>query len=73
MTVNAVLASATDGAGCFSTQTDHAELRALLQDASPLGARMGSVDDVADAVEFLVGPLSRWVSGAHLLVSGGQT
>ena len=73
VTVNAILASATDRAGYFSTETDDDELRALLQNASPLGSRTGSVDDVADAVEFFVGPLSRWVSGAQLLVSGGQT
>jgi 3-oxoacyl-[acyl-carrier protein] reductase len=32
---------------------------------------MGSVNDVADVVEFFVGNLSRWVSGQQLLVSGG--
>jgi 3-oxoacyl-[acyl-carrier protein] reductase len=72
VTVNTVVASATEGAGYFSTVSDSDPLRALVQDASPLGSRMGSVEDVADAVEFFVGPLSRWVSGAQLLVSGGQ-
>jgi 3-oxoacyl-[acyl-carrier protein] reductase len=71
ITVNTVLASATDGAGYFSTVAGDDPLRALVQNASPLGSRMGSVDDVADAIEFFVGPLSRWVSGAQLLVSGG--
>ena len=47
--------------------------RALVQNASPLGSRMGTVDDVADAVEFFTGKLSRWISGAQLLVSGGAT
>jgi len=72
VTVNTILASATDGAGYFSAGADNDELRTLVQNASPLGSRMGSVDDVSDAVEFFVGPLSRWVSGAQLLVSGGQ-
>lgn len=71
VTVNTILASATDGAGYFSAGADNDELRTLVQNASPLG-RMGSVDDVSDAVEFFIGPLSRWVSGAQLLVSGGQ-
>lgn len=72
VTVNTILASATDGAGYFSAGADNDELRTLVQNASPLGSRMGTVDDISDAVEFFVGPLSRWVSGAQLLVSGGQ-
>lgn len=72
ITVNTILASATDGAGYFSTVSDDDPLRTLLQNASPLGSRMGSVEDVADAVEFFAGPLSRWISGAELLVSGAQ-
>jgi 3-oxoacyl-[acyl-carrier protein] reductase len=72
VTVNAILASATDGAGYFSTDGSDDPLRTLVKNASPLGSRMGTVDDVADAVEFIAGPLSRWVSGAQLLVSGGQ-
>jgi len=72
VTVNTILASATDGAGYFSAGADNDELCTLVQNASPLGSRMGSVDDVSDAVEFFVGPLARWVSGAQLLVSGGQ-
>ena len=35
------------------------------------GARMGTVDDVADAAEYLVSELAAWVSGQSLLVSGG--
>jgi len=72
ITVNTIFASATDGAGYFSADAGDDPLRTLVQNASPLGSRMGSVDDVADAVEYFVGPLSRWVSGAQLLVSGGQ-
>lgn len=72
VTVNTILASATDGAGYFSAGAGNDELRTLVQNASPLGSRMGTVDDISDAVEFFVGPLSRWVSGAQLLVSGGQ-
>jgi 3-oxoacyl-[acyl-carrier protein] reductase len=32
---------------------------------------MGTVDDVADAAEYLSSDLARWVSGQSLLVSGG--
>ena len=71
ITVNTVIAPATDGAGYFTERNDDDQLRALAQNASPLGSRMGTVDDVADAVEFFTGKLSRWISGAQLLVSGG--
>jgi 3-oxoacyl-[acyl-carrier protein] reductase len=37
----------------------------------PLG-RMGEPDDIADAVLFLVGPGSRWITGQTLHVNGGE-
>jgi NAD(P)-dependent dehydrogenase (short-subunit alcohol dehydrogenase family) len=37
----------------------------------PLG-RLGTVEDVAEAVRFLVGPESRWVTGQCLGVDGGH-
>ncbi len=39
--------------------------------ACPL-ARLGSPEDVADAVLFLLAPASRWISGATLVVDGGM-
>ncbi len=44
----------------------------FLKDASnrPLG-RMGTPDDIAKSVLFLVSPMSDWVSGTSLLVDGG--
>jgi NAD(P)-dependent dehydrogenase (short-subunit alcohol dehydrogenase family) len=41
-------------------------------DAVPLG-RMGEDEDVADAVLFLAGPASRFITGANLVVDGGIT
>ena len=35
--------------------------------------RMGDANDVADAVLFLLGPASRWISGVNLLVDGGMS
>jgi NAD(P)-dependent dehydrogenase (short-subunit alcohol dehydrogenase family) len=36
-------------------------------------ARLGRVDDVAEAVRYLVGPESGWVTGQCLAVDGGHT
>lgn len=71
VTVNAVIPTATDGAGYFTESKADDPLRQLVQKASPLGSRMGAVDDVADTVEFFTGKLTRWISGQQLLVSGG--
>lgn len=60
ITVNAVMAAATYGAGYFTERNDDDPQRALVQNASPLGSRTGTVDDAADAVEFFTGKLARW-------------
>jgi len=71
VTVNAVIPTATDGAGYFTGAGPDDPIRVLTEHWSPIGSRMGSVNDVADVVEFFAGNLSRWVSGRQLLVSGG--
>jgi len=38
----------------------------------PLG-RVGTPNDVADAVLFLLSPAARWISGANLVVDGGMS
>ncbi|MFD0856557.1 hypothetical protein ACFQ07_30245 [Actinomadura adrarensis] len=49
---------------------DDDPIRAAIQNSGIIGSRMGSVNDVADAVEYFVGDLSRWVSGQQLFISG---
>ncbi len=36
-------------------------------------SRLGTAEDVADAVLFLVSPAARWISGANLVVDGGMS
>ena len=33
--------------------------------------RLGTVEDVANAVVFFASDMSSWISGAHLVVDGG--
>ncbi|NCF14118.1 MAG: SDR family oxidoreductase, partial [Gammaproteobacteria bacterium] len=42
------------------------------QDRAPLG-RLGTPNDVADAVLFLLSPAARWISGTNLVVDGGMS
>ena len=52
------------------TTLAQAEVRERLRSQVPLG-RLGSPEDVARAVEFLVSPAAEYVSGAVLPVDGG--
>jgi NAD(P)-dependent dehydrogenase (short-subunit alcohol dehydrogenase family) len=55
-------------AGAFANEAMMAEF--LAGQAIP---RNGEVDDVAQAVRYLAGPESSWVTGQHLAVDGGHT
>ena len=68
VTVNSILPSATAGAG-VSTDGPRPDVRKLI-DANPM-RRMGSLKDTADAAEYLASDLAGYVSGQHLLLSGG--
>ncbi len=48
------------------------EIREAVAQSSPYG-RLGAAEEIADAVAFLCGPDSRWVSGHHLLVNGAAS
>lgn len=69
VTVNAVLPSATEGAGVSTDGIRPAAQESLIK-FNPMG-RAGSLDDVANAVEFLLSPGAGYVSGQQLLLSGG--
>ncbi len=69
ITVNSILATATEGAGVSANEV-RPQVREFIKNFNPMG-RMATVDDVADAVEYLAGELAGYVSGQHLLLSGG--
>ena len=48
-----------------------ASLRATVEAATPM-ARVGSADDVANAVVFLASPLASYITGHNLVVDGGS-
>ena len=67
--VNSILPTAIDGAGVF---TDGVTKQVLdfVHSFRPM-ARMGTPADVANAAEYLASDLADFVSGQHLLLSGG--
>lgn len=67
--VNSIIPTAIEGAGVFTEAVDPA-FREFVRSFRPM-ERMGTVEDVANAAEYLAGDLSAFVSGQHLLISGG--
>ncbi|MFD2796478.1 SDR family NAD(P)-dependent oxidoreductase [Promicromonospora vindobonensis] len=71
ITVNSIIPTAIEGAGVFTQLPEEHPMRAMFSAMRPLEGRFGTPDDVADAAEYFAGPLAHWISGQHLLVSGG--
>ena len=72
VTVNTILPTAIDGAGVFTDiDPNHPVRQMIASQPGRIGRRLGTVDDVADAAEYLASDLAGWVSGQTLLVSGG--
>jgi 3-oxoacyl-[acyl-carrier protein] reductase len=70
ITVNAILPTATEGAGIHTTVEANDPIKKMIHDFYPM-ERMGTPEDVANVAEFFAGELSGFVSGQQLLVSGG--
>jgi 3-oxoacyl-[acyl-carrier protein] reductase len=68
VTVNAVAPGPTATAAFLASTT--AEERKELAALPPLG-RLGSPDDIAGVVSFLVGPAGRWINGQVVYANGG--
>jgi 3-oxoacyl-[acyl-carrier protein] reductase len=69
ITVNSILPTAIEGAGVFTGGVPE-EVTQFVRSFRPI-ARMGTVNDVANVAEYLAGDLAAFVSGQHLLVTGG--
>lgn len=69
ITVNSILPTATEGAG-VSAKGVRPQAREFIKNNNPM-QRMATLEDVANAAEYLAGDLSAYVSGQHLLLSGG--
>jgi 3-oxoacyl-[acyl-carrier protein] reductase len=69
VTVNSILPTATEGAG-VSTNEVRPQVREYIKNNNPM-QRMSTLEDVANAAEYLASDLSAYVSGQHLLLSGG--
>ncbi|MEM8747314.1 MAG: SDR family oxidoreductase, partial [Actinomycetota bacterium] len=67
---NAVVPGATDTGIIEAASTRVPGIRDHLATISPLG-RMGTPDDLADAIAFLASDRSAFVTGSDLLVDGG--
>ena len=71
VTVNTILPTAIEGAGVYTTIAEDNPFRQLMTTFRPIGGRLGRPEDVAAAAEYFASDLASWVSGQHLLVSGG--
>jgi 3-oxoacyl-[acyl-carrier protein] reductase len=69
VTVNSILPTVIAGAG-LSTNEVRPQARDFIQTFNPM-QRAGTVQDVADAAEYLASDLSAFVSGQQLKLSGG--
>ncbi|WP_349428861.1 SDR family oxidoreductase [Microbacterium sp. LWS13-1.2] len=70
ITVNSIIPSSVAGAGIFTGATPGDAIHQM-NSIRPLGGRLGTPKDVADAAEYFVSDLADWVSGTSLLVAGG--
>jgi 3-oxoacyl-[acyl-carrier protein] reductase len=68
ITVNAVAPGPTRTLAILASTP--AEEQKKLAALSPL-ERLGSLDDIAGAVSFLVGPSGRWINGQVVYANGG--
>jgi 3-oxoacyl-[acyl-carrier protein] reductase len=69
VTVNSILPTATESAGVYGDGVS-TDFRNFIKSFRPM-QRMGTPSDVANAAEYLAGDMAAFMSGQHLLVTGG--
>lgn len=70
ITVNSIIPTTIKGAGVFTNLPENSFVEQQVTAFNPMN-RMGTPEDVANVAEFFASELSSFVSGQHLLVSGG--
>lgn len=68
--VNAIIPGLTIKPEARAFYDSHPELKALYQDITPLG-RMGTVEDIAHLVDFLISEKSSYLTGQTITLDGG--
>jgi 3-oxoacyl-[acyl-carrier protein] reductase len=56
----------------FTDYEPHHPIRRMVAGMNRVGSRMGTVQAVADAAEYLASDLAAWVSGQSLVISCGS-
>jgi len=70
-TVNAVSPGPTMTEGFAAAGEEFMKVMQPAMDATPVGPRMATPDEIAFAVGFLCEPRASWINGVHLIASGG--
>ncbi|KAF9696495.1 hypothetical protein EKO04_005702 [Ascochyta lentis] len=71
LTVNAVSPGPTMTEGFAQAGEEFMAKVQPVIDKTPVGARLGSTQEIAFAVAFLCEPRASWVNGTHLMANGG--
>lgn len=69
--VNSINPGMVETEGVHTAGIAESDLRKQIESTTPLG-RIGQPDDIAPAAVFLASSDSKWITGEHFYISGGQ-